>query len=88
MAGIPLFSCRFARLGFCFFVCGDEFFFARMVEKKKKMPKKRGLGPFAPKRGFRAKNGVLRRFFGAYLRAAFWEFGFDARLAQKGKFLP
>ena len=33
MAGIPLFSCRFARLGFIF-LCGAELYFARMGENK------------------------------------------------------
>ena len=34
MAEIPLFSCRVARVGFCFFFVRRRFFFARMGEKK------------------------------------------------------
>ena len=87
--GNPLFSCRFSRLGFTFFLCGvEEVSFAHMGEKQ--------IGPFfAQKRFFSSPpEGVLRQKMG--FRAGFCAFThgfwgvrfFYARLEQKGEFPP
>jgi len=78
--GISLFSCRFARFRFWVF-CGAVFFPAAWAKVV--------LGYFLSKkkRGFTAKNGVLRQVLRSprgFLRGDF----FYARLEQKGQFLP
>ena len=65
MAGIPLLSCRFARLGFCFLLVRRRaIFFAHMGKKQIGFffaQKKRFFSP--PEGFFRGGNGVLRQFF-------------------------